>query len=79
MSTDSTKRNVTVGVFVLLGIIIFVAGIFVLGGQQKRFTKSIKIIAVFSDVGGLKAGNNVWFSGVKIGTVKRISFYGAAQ
>jgi phospholipid/cholesterol/gamma-HCH transport system substrate-binding protein len=79
MSTDSTKRNITVGVFVLLGIIIFVAGIFVLGGQQKRFTKSIKIIAVFNDVGGLKAGNNVWFSGVKIGTVKRISFYGTAQ
>ena len=79
MSTDSTKRNVTVGIFVLLGIIIFIAGIFVLGGQQKRFTKSIKIIAVFNDVGGLKAGNNVWFSGVKIGTVKRISFYGTAQ
>lgn len=79
MSTDSTKRNITVGVFVLLGIIIFIAGIFVLGGQQKRFTKSIKIIAVFNDVGGLKAGNNVWFSGVKIGTVKRISFYGTAQ
>ncbi len=79
MSTESTKRNITVGIFVLLGIIIFVAGIFVLGGQQKRFTKSIKIIAVFNDVGGLKAGNNVWFSGVKIGTVKRISFYGTAQ
>ena len=79
MSTDSTKRNVTVGIFVLLGIVIFIAGIFVLGGQQKRFTKSIKIIAVFNDVGGLKAGNNVWFSGVKIGTVKRISFYGTAQ
>lgn len=79
MSTDSTKRNITVGIFVLLGIIIFIAGIFVLGGQQKRFTKSIKVIAVFNDVGGLKAGNNVWFSGVKIGTVKRISFYGTAQ
>ncbi len=79
MSTESTKRNITVGVFVLLGIIIFIAGIFVLGGQQKRFTKSVKIIAVFNDVGGLKAGNNVWFSGVKIGTVKRISFYGTAQ
>ena len=81
MSTQSTstKRSVIVGLFVLLGIVIFVAGIFVLGGQQKRFTKSIRIIAIFKDVGGLKAGNNVWFSGVKIGTVKRISFYGNAQ
>ncbi len=79
MSTQSTKRSVIVGLFVLLGIVIFVAGIFVLGGQQKRFTKSIRIMAIFKDVGGLKAGNNVWFSGVKIGTVKRISFYGNAQ
>ncbi|MCX6216116.1 MlaD family protein [Spirosoma sp.] len=79
MSTESNKRSVVVGIFVLLGIIIFVAGVFVLGGQQKRFTKSFKLMAVFKDVGGLKVGNNVWFSGVKIGTVKRISFFGNAQ
>lgn len=79
MPTESNKRSVIVGLFVALGILIFIAGVFVLGGQQKRFTKSIKIIAVFNDVGGLKAGNNVWFSGVKIGTVKRISFYGTSQ
>ncbi|GAB4043474.1 MlaD family protein [Spirosoma litoris] len=79
MSTESTKRSVVVGIFVLLGILIFVAGVFVLGGQQKRFTKSIRLIALFKDVGGLKAGNNVWFSGVKIGTIKRISFYKNAQ
>ncbi|GAB4025090.1 MlaD family protein [Spirosoma koreense] len=79
MSTESNKRTVVVGIFVLLGIIIFVAGVFVLGGQQKRFTKSIRLVTIFKDVGGLKAGNNVWFSGVKIGTVKRISFSGTAQ
>lgn len=79
MPTESNKRSVVVGIFVLIGIVIFVAGVFVLGGQQKRFTKSIRIMAVFDDVGGLKAGNNVWFSGVKIGTVKRVSFFGNAQ
>lgn len=79
MSTESNKRSVVVGIFVLLGLLIFVAGVFILGGQQKRFTKNIRIIAVFKDVAGLKAGNNVWFSGVKIGTVKRVSFFGTAQ
>ncbi|GAB3566382.1 hypothetical protein GCM10027578_15140 [Spirosoma luteolum] len=79
MSAESNKRSVTVGIFVLIGIIIFVAGVFVLGGQQKRFTKSIRLMAVFGDIAGLKAGNNVWFSGVKIGTVKKISFYGQSQ
>lgn len=79
MSTESNKRSIVVGIFVVLGVLIFVAGVFVLGGQQKRFTKSIRIMAVFSDVAGLKAGNNVWFSGVKIGTIKRVKFFGTAQ
>lgn len=79
MATESTKRSVVVGIFVLLGIVIFLAGVFVLGGQQKRFTRSIRLMTVFKDVGGLKVGNNVWFSGVKIGTVKRISFVANAQ
>ena len=79
MSTESNKRSVVVGIFVLLSVLIFVAGVFVLGGQQKRFTKSVRIMAVFSDVAGLKAGNNVWFSGVKIGTIKRVKFFGTAQ
>ncbi|WP_080239871.1 MlaD family protein [Spirosoma rigui] len=79
MSTESNKRSIVVGIFVLLGILIFVAGVFVLGGQQKRFTKSVRVMAVFSDVAGLKAGNNVWFSGVKIGTIKRVKFFGTNQ
>jgi phospholipid/cholesterol/gamma-HCH transport system substrate-binding protein len=46
MSTESNKRSVVVGIFVLLGIVIFFAGVFVLGGQQKRFTKSFKLMAL---------------------------------
>lgn len=79
METTENKRSVIVGIFVLLGIVIFVAGIFTLAGQQKRFVKSIEINAIFDDVAGLKIGNNVWFSGVKIGTVKKIDFYGTSQ
>jgi len=63
-----------VGLFVLIGIIILVAGILVLGGQQNRFSRTVTVTAVFGDVSGLKAGNNVWFSGVKIGTIKEIRF-----
>ncbi|PQA58692.1 MlaD family protein [Siphonobacter curvatus] len=79
MSTGENKRSVQVGIFVFLGIVIFVVGVLFLGGQQKRFIKSIEVSAVFDDVGGLKTGNNVWFSGVKVGTVKQVHFYGKSQ
>lgn len=75
----SNRRAVIVGLFVFIGLTILVAGILVLGGQQKRFVSTLQIKAVFNDVGGLKTGNNVWFSGVKIGTIKRISFVGSSK
>lgn len=73
------KRSVIVGIFVFIGIAILVAGVLTLGGQQKKFVKSIQLKAVFDDIGGLQAGNNIWFSGVKIGTVRKINFYGDSQ
>lgn len=79
MSATENKRSVIVGGFVLVGIIILVAGILVLGGQQNRFSKNVRVSAVFNDVSGLKAGNNVWFSGVKIGTIKSIHFKNLQQ
>lgn len=79
MSTTSNRRSIIVGIFITLGIIIFLVGIFTLGGQQKTFVKSVNLTALFDDVSGLQAGNNVWFSGVKIGTVKKISFFGNSQ
>jgi phospholipid/cholesterol/gamma-HCH transport system substrate-binding protein len=76
---NDNKKSVIVGVFVLFGIIIFIAGVLTMGGQQKKFVKSIRLNAVFDDIGGLQTGNNVWFSGVKIGTVRKINFYGESQ
>jgi phospholipid/cholesterol/gamma-HCH transport system substrate-binding protein len=74
MKMDSNKRMITVGVFVLLGIVIFVAAVLTLGGQKKTFEAKSSLRAVFKDVNGLQAGNNIWFSGVKVGTVKKLSF-----
>lgn len=78
MKTTKT-RSVIVGVFILIGIAIFVIGVLTLGGQQKTFVKAISVKAIFEDIGGLQKGNNIWFSGVKIGTVKKIEFYGTSQ
>lgn len=79
MDTSDNKRAIWVGLFLALGLIIFIIGVLTLGGQQKTFVKSIHISSVFDDVAGLKKGNNVWFSGVKVGTISSIRFSGAAQ
>ncbi|WP_316816092.1 MlaD family protein [Pedobacter nyackensis] len=79
MQATDNRKQITVGVFILLGLVIFVLGVFTLGSQRKAFVKSFTVNAVFNDIQGLKAGNNVWFSGVKIGTIKKIQFYGISQ
>ena len=79
MDASENRKAITVGIFVLLGVVVFVIGVLTLGGQQKSFVKSIRISSVFTDVAGLKKGNNVWFSGVKVGTISKIRFTGNAQ
>ena len=79
MKQTNNKRAVIVGIFILLGLAILVAGVLTLGGQKNTFQKKITVRAVFDDVGGLQTGNNVWFSGVKIGTIKKMTFRGTSQ
>jgi phospholipid/cholesterol/gamma-HCH transport system substrate-binding protein len=79
MDASENRSSIIVGVFVLLGVAVFVIGILTLGGQQKSFVKSIHISSIFNDVSGLKKGNNVWFSGVKVGTIKNLTFTGPGQ
>ncbi len=73
------NKAVIVGIFIFLGLAIFVAGVFTIGSQRKTFAKSIELHVLFEDVGGLQEGNNVWLSGVKIGTVRKISFHENTQ
>lgn len=77
--SERNRRTVIVGIFIAIGLIILIAGILTLGGQQKVFAPSIKLHAVFSNVNGLLQGDNVFFSGVKIGTVRDVEFQGNAQ
>jgi len=79
MEKEETKRAVVVGIFIVLGLVVFVLAIFTLGGQKKTFAKNIRISAIFDDVAGLKKGNNVWFSGVNVGTISSIKFTGTSQ
>src|ERR1700759_2388920 len=79
MDLGENRRAIKVGIFLAVGLLIFILGVFVLGGQSKSFAKSIHISAVFDDVAGLEKGNNVWFSGVKVGTISDMRFTGPHQ
>src|SRR5215471_16780596 len=73
------NHSVIVGIFITVGLIILAMAVFILGSQQKTFAKAATIKAVFEDVNGLQAGNNVWLFGVKVGTIKKINFYGETK
>jgi phospholipid/cholesterol/gamma-HCH transport system substrate-binding protein len=79
MNTLKNNRPIIVGIFIFLGIVILFVAIFTLGGQKKTFIRTFTINAIFDDVGGLLIGGNVWFLGVKVGTVKKITFHGDSQ
>ncbi len=79
MALTDNRRKITVGIFIAIGLIIFILSIFTLGSQKKTFVKTFTLNVIFNDIQGLKKGNNVWFSGVKIGTIKKIEFFGTSQ
>ncbi|PSL25805.1 MlaD family protein [Chitinophaga ginsengisoli] len=74
MKESSNRRSVIVGLFIVIGLLIVIAGVLTLGGQKKAFVKAVRVTAIFKDIGGVQTGNNVWYSGVKVGNVKRITF-----
>lgn len=79
MNKSDYRHNVLVGLFVIIGMGILIAGVLLVGSFNKKFENKVKIVAFFDDVSGLQKGNYIWFSGVRIGTVKNIGFYGTTQ
>ena len=66
------KQNIRLGFFVIIGITIFIFGIYYIGSQGSMFSKNFTVRGVFSDISGIKIGNDVRFSGINIGTVSKV-------
>jgi len=79
MNEPVNKRATVVGIFILIGIIILIGSILTIGNLHSTFSRKMRISTLFTDVNGLHEGNNIWFSGVKIGTVKKMEFYGKSK
>ncbi len=79
MNESPNKRAVIVGLFVIIGLAFLLGGVLVVGNLRQTFNSKIELVSRFDDVNGLQKGNNVWYSGVKIGTVGEMSFYGKSE
>ncbi|MCV9929812.1 MlaD family protein [Flavobacterium sp. LS1R49] len=73
MNESPNKRGIIVGLFILLGIIFLALGILMVGNLHETFKNKVQLVCLFDDVNGLQKGNNIWFSGVKVGTVASVS------
>ncbi len=74
MRSTKNTRAFAVGVFIFIALVIFIIGVLTLGGQRKTFSNMVEAKAVFKDINGLQEGNNVWYAGVKIGTIRKVKF-----
>jgi phospholipid/cholesterol/gamma-HCH transport system substrate-binding protein len=72
MKTTEAQK-VRLGIFVIIGTLLFVTAVYFIGQRQNMFEKTFTLSAYFQNVNGLQKGNNVRYSGIDIGTVKDIS------
>jgi phospholipid/cholesterol/gamma-HCH transport system substrate-binding protein len=63
-----------VGIFVSLALIVGTGLIFTLGARSSLFSSKNDYYAIFTDVGGLRAGSTIRLSGIEVGTVGPIEF-----
>lgn len=69
---NSKKLAGRLGIFVVAGLALLVAGIFYIGRQKHLFNPVVNLNTTFKNISGLEVGNNVRFSGINVGTVEQI-------
>ena len=71
MNKEITK-NIRLGFFVITGTVLLIMALYFIGSNSNLFSKTFKLYATFSNVNGLKEGNNVRYAGIDVGTIKNI-------
>ncbi len=68
------RRNIVqLGIFVIIGIALLILALFLIGKNQHLIGSHYVLRAHFSNVAGLRTGNNVRYAGIEVGTVKEMS------
>ena len=71
---QKTEYIAKLGMFVIIGLLLTVTAIYFIGQNKNLFGDTFQLKSYFKNVSGLKAGNNVRFAGINIGSVKAIDF-----
>lgn len=69
---QTKPQKFRLGLFVIIGTILFITAVYLIGQRQNMFSKTFTISSYFQNVNGLQRGNNVRYSGIDIGTVNDI-------
>ncbi|RYJ51058.1 MCE family protein [Flavobacterium petrolei] len=69
----TTSQKLRLGLFVIIGLSLFILAVYFIGDKQQMFGKTNQLSAVFNNVSGLQLGNNVRYSGINVGTVSSIT------
>jgi len=73
MKNATPAFKARLGMFIAVGLAIFVIIIFYIGKQQHLFNPVFKATTNFQNVSGLLVGNNVRFAGINVGIVDNIA------
>ena len=68
------RTQLIVGIFVVLGVALFVAAFFLLGAENPVFERNYRISCTFADISGLRAGAAVRVAGMQAGQVIAVEF-----
>lgn len=67
-----TINNLKLGIFVLAGLLVVIISLYMIGRDTNLFGKNYTLRAHFENVQGLTPGNNIRYSGIQVGTVKKV-------
>jgi phospholipid/cholesterol/gamma-HCH transport system substrate-binding protein len=63
---------IKLGVFVLGGLLFLIVLLFMIGQNENMFGSNYMLRTQVDNAAGLRAGNNVRYSGIEVGTVKKV-------
>lgn len=71
--SEERGSNVKLGAFVFIGTVVLLVGLYLLGTKRDLFSRTLDVHARFTEVSGLRVGNNVRYAGIDVGTVERVT------